>query len=203
MQSERRFSDLTVVRKLVDTGNWGTKQNQTYDGKTSFIYKCDSATSLQTKINHLRLNDFEANYARRRWLNLRRHDAWMSLLSEVFNEQLIANPDPYDKSKDFDILHEGSTYPFDLKVTIWSNKAKDLSLKEYGVWLYKNQSNENRFHLRPRLFIVSDTEELLYNYSTAEITAKTLKKNFKTYLFDFSVDTNLKAMIINHPAAID
>ena len=199
MQSEKRFSDLTIVRKIVNTGNWGAKQNQTSDSKTSFIYKCDSATALQTKIDHFGLNDFEANYARRRWLNLRRHDAWMSLLSEVFSERFIANPDPYDRSKDFDILHKGNKYPFDLKVTIWSNKARDLSLKEYGVWLYKNQSSENRFHLRPRLFIVANTEDLLYNHSTAEITAKALKQNFDSYLFDFTVNTNLKALIIKHP----
>jgi hypothetical protein len=188
MHSDIIFEGLNAAIAIVDRDNWGLKQNDNLDQATKFIYYCADHKELEAKISRNHLDSTTANYARRRWVNFKRHDAWLEVILEVFGSDVIKNPDDFHKTEDLTISHLGKSYPFDLKVTVWSSRARELNIREYGQWLYDNQSRQQRFHLRPRLFVVARAEKDLYDHNRACRTIQELKNNFDQHLQSYVLD---------------
>lgn len=163
---------------------WGRKQSNDWDQKTNFIYKTYSFEKLlqRTELFNQELRDYALN----RWYNY-----WSAMAAEdIFSQHnnVKANKNIYDKLVDFTI----DQIPFDHKTSIFpkgfgkSFKYAKEHKKELIQWLYENQSQEGRKHLKNRLFIV------LYNGSTmqhwkmkAEIMQ--LKLSIDKYMDGFSV----------------
>ena len=197
MNSDLIFEGLNTAVAIVEREKWGLKQNDKLDQVTKFIYYCSRQQDLEARITKANLNPDVANYARRRWINHKRHDAWLEVILEVFGQNVVKNPDEFHKTEDLTISHNGGQYSFDLKVTVWSSRVRDLNISEYGLWLYANQSRQQRFHLRPRLFVVAREEKNLYLHSNAIKTVEELKKNFMDYLQTYVLDQQtVKAIAI-------
>lgn len=132
--------------------NWGRKQSDDWDFKTNFIYNTYSFRTLQKRIELFEIP--VKNYAMNRWYNF-----WSAMAVEnIFAEHpnVIANKNSYDKLVDFKI----NTIDFDHKTSIFPkgfNKSLEFAKenqKELILWLYKNQSQQGRKHLKNRLFVV-------------------------------------------------
>lgn len=199
MTSEESFQGLNAAVAIVERSNWGSKQNDKGDQRTQFIYNCFTHQDLENMIEIKLLDSDEANYARRRWINFKRHDAWLEIILEVFGSDAVKNSDDFHQSEDLVITHLGANYPFDLKITVWSSRARDLNIGEYGFWLYQNQSQQQRFHLHPRLFVVARDEFALYDHLGAKNTIQELQKNFTTHLHHYIFEgKTVTAIAIEH-----
>jgi len=162
---------------------WGRKQSNSWDKNTNFIYKTYSFESLLRKIEQL--EEPLKNYALNRWYNY-----WSAMAVEYIftsHNNVKANKNIYDKLVDFTI--EG--IPFDHKTSIFPKGfnrtyqyAKDNE-KELIYWLYENQSQEGRKHLKNRLFIILyDTVKKQHWKLKAEIIL--LKNRIDKYVENFS-----------------
>lgn len=132
--------------------SWGKKQDNSWDTMTNFIYNTYSVSKLIEKTQHL--DSKIKDYAFNRWFNF-----WSAMGAEdIFcsHPNVIANKNQYDKLVDFKI----NSIPFDHKTSIFPKgfgKDIDYALqnkRELIQWLYDNQSQEGRKHLKNRLFIV-------------------------------------------------
>jgi hypothetical protein len=141
-----------LKKRITYEYKWGRKQSNDWDSITNFIYKTYSFDSLLRKTEHLP-NEMK-NYALNRWYNY-----WSAMAIEnIFASHNKVNPnkDIYDKLVDFTI----DNIPFDHKTSIFPNgfnKSFTYGLehkKELIDWLYINQSQEGRKHLKNRLFVV-------------------------------------------------
>ena len=199
MTSEETFRGLNAAVAIVERSNWGSKQNDKVDQRTKFIYNCKTHQDLEKNIESKLVDSDEANYARRRWINFKRHDAWLEIILEVFGSDAVKNPDDFHQSEDLVITHLGMRYPFDLKITVWSSRARDLDIGGYGFWLYQNQSQQQRFHLRPRLFVVAKQEFALYDHLCAKNTILELQNNFTAHMYHYILKgETITAIAIEH-----
>ena len=131
---------------------WGRKQANDWDYKTNFIYKIKTFDELLKT-----LAPFEQDikdYAMNRWYNF-----WSAMAVEhIFakHPMIIPNKNKYDKLIDFTI----NSIPFDHKTSVFPrgfNKSlfyAQQNPKELIKWLYDNQSQQGRKHVKNRLFIV-------------------------------------------------
>ena len=131
---------------------WGRKQSDSWDQNTNFIY---TTYSMQTLLR--RTENFDSalrDYAFNRWYNF-----WSAMAAEdIFasHQNVAANKNSYDKLVDFKI----ENIPFDHKTSIFPKgfsrpyKYAKENEKELIQWLYDNQSQQGRKHLKNRLFIV-------------------------------------------------
>jgi len=174
-----------LKKRLVYPYKWGRKQSNTWDSDTNFIYTTYSIKALLNKIEPL--SQELRDYALNRWYNY-----WSAMAAEdVFGSHkgVQSNKNIYDKLVDFKI----NQIPFDHKTSIFPkgfNKSIEYAQnnkKELITWLYENQSQQGRKHLKNRLFIV------LYDNNTqqhwkmkAEIML--LKTNIDNYVESFSQD---------------
>jgi len=147
-----------LKKRLVYPYHWGTKQTDALDKQTRFIYQTKTFKNLLEQIN----TNFETmeekeqlkNYALNRWFNF--HSA--QAVENIFKAHpLVTQTDnPKDKEKDFFI--EG--IPFDHKTTVFPKKFEGtfneaINQPEKLIeWLYKHQSQQGRYHLKNRLFVV-------------------------------------------------
>ena len=132
--------------------NWWRKQNNIWDKNTNFIYKIRTFSELLNKINNF--DEDLKNYALNRWYNY-----WSAMWAEYIfstHPNVKPNKDIYDKLKDFTIDeisfdHKTSVYPkwFGQPYNYWKENKEELI-----KWLYDNQSQQWRKHLKNRLFIV-------------------------------------------------
>jgi hypothetical protein len=162
---------------------WGRKQSDSWDRETRFIYETYSMNRLVAKTAHL--NDDLRQYAFNRWYNF-----WSAMaVEEIFgtHPRVISNHNRHDKLVDFAI----DRIAFDHKTSVFPRgfgHPYDYARQheaELIAWLYANQSQEGRMHLKNRLFIV------LYDATTqqhwklkAEIAQ--LQVAIERYLADFS-----------------
>lgn len=130
---------------------WWRKQNNEWDSKTNFIYSSRTFNSLltETKDFNLDLKDYAFN----RWYNF-----WSAKwIEQIFCSHLTvkANKNEFDKLVDFSIWnisfdHKTTIYPkWFWKPFIYWKENKEELIK----WLYENQSQEWRKHLKNRLFV--------------------------------------------------
>ena len=163
--------------------HWGRKQSDYWDKETNFIYQTYSFERLEDRIKSL--NKDLSNYALNRWYNF-----WSAMaVEDIFcsHPQVVANKNEKDKLVDFTI----SNIPFDHKTSVFPKgfQKNILSAQESPIdllkWLYKNQSQEGRKHLKNRLFILLYENKKQEHWKLkAEIGF--LQKKIDEYVRDFS-----------------
>jgi len=181
MDLERLERELK--KRLPYNYKWGRKQSNSWDNDTNFIYKTYSLNSLLKKTEHF--SQELKNYAFNRWYNF-----WSAMAAEnIFSthKNVVANKNSYDKLVDFTV----ESIPFDHKTTIFpkgfNNSYQYARNNEIELiqWLYHNQSQQGRKHLKNRLFLVMyDSQELQHWKMKAEITR--MKRNIDNYILNFS-----------------
>jgi len=171
-----------LKNRLAHPYRWGRKQSNSWDSDTNFIYKTYSFNSLLTKTNNfdLELKD----YAYNRWFNF-----WSAMAAEdIFasHSRVEANKNSYDKLVDFKI----DNIPFDHKTSVFPKgfgKTYEYAReneKELIQWLYDNQSQQGRKHLKNRLFIIMYDKNNQHWKMKSEIME--LKKEIDLYVDNFS-----------------
>lgn len=131
---------------------WGTRQTNALDNKTKEVYNLFGVNSVLDYFS--KEPDDTINYALNRWYNF--HSA--QGLEQIFSnhQRVIKEKNRYHKFIDFYI----DDIPFDHKSTqLPKHYQNDINKainnkKELIEWLYKNQSQQRRFHLKNRLFVV-------------------------------------------------
>lgn len=173
-----------LKKRLVYPYKWGRKQSNDWDQITNFIYTTYSLESLLKKTHNL--SPDIKNYALNRWYNY-----WSAMaVEDIFNSHpsVIANKNKYDKLVDFSI----NNIPFDHKSTVYpKGYSKPLTYalknkKDLILWLYQNQSQQGRKHLKNRLFIVIYNSNSEHWKMKAEIAL--LKQSIDYYVKSFSED---------------
>ncbi|HSP88333.1 MAG TPA: hypothetical protein VLN45_09380 [Ignavibacteriaceae bacterium] len=188
--------DITIVeselkKRFLYPYQWGQKQNDFFDNQTNFIYHTflfeDLLKEIKTRFNpEIVGNDYDKyfNYTINRWYNF-----WSAqAVEKIFCSLPNVSPAIDEKDHLIDFTIQGFT--FDHKTSVYP-KNYNKSLREAIIntddlinWLYKNQSQEKRMHLKNRLFIVlySTTGEAWK--LKAEITL--LKKEIEYYMIGFN-----------------
>ena len=161
---------------------WGRKQSNDWDQKTNFIYKTYAFKTLLKRIENLE-KDIQ-NYALNRWYNF-----WSAMAVEnIFTSHpnVTAKKNTYDKLVDFTI----DDIPFDHKTSIFPNAyTKSIhyaikNKKDLIKWLYENQSQQGRKHMKNRLFIVLYDSKAEHWKLKAEISL--LKSKIDNYCENFN-----------------
>lgn len=181
--------ELELKKRLPYPYSWGRKQSDSWDKDTSFIYTTYRFEALLKKTE--RFDQPLKNYALNRWYNF-----WSAMAAEFIftsHKKVTANKDVYDKLVDFQI----ENIPFDHKTSVFpkgfnqSFKYAKENKRELMNWLYKNQSQEGRKHLKNRLFIILyDNDEMQHWKMKSEIT--NLKTAIDNYIESFSVNSLIK-----------
>lgn len=145
-------NELQKALKYIDA-NW-IMQNNNYDFKSAFIYKTNTVEEV---INLSKINNVDYKYCLHRWYNFH-----TSIQCENIFIEYGAIKEKNYRNKEIDIYI--NNIPFDVKLTVYpkalSNHPYDLNKKEDKnkliEWMYLHQSQEQRKHLKNRLFIVCD-----------------------------------------------
>lgn len=184
---------------------WGRKQNDSDDFKTSFIYNVVSFSLLLSEIN-LRFEketpqakEHLQNYTLNRWFNF-----WSAqAIEKIFCETDYIKPNLDKKNRLIDFSIKGIN--FDHKTSVFPKgfgKSYTYAIehkRELIEWLYNNQSQGQRKHLRNRLFLVvynlssSEHWKLKARISWLKNIVKSYAENFnKNNLHAFDFDTTQK-----------
>ncbi len=167
---------------------WYRKQNDLWDSYTNFIYREDSfdkiMRSIQTTSENLNLPFDEVfQYAANRWYNFWSAQAVEFIFSEM--ENVVPVKETKDREKDFYL----SGFPFDHKTSVFPKKFGKpfdyarANKSELIVWLYKNQSSQQRHHFKNRLFIVVYDQNGAHWKLKAELSL--LKVTIEKFVADF------------------
>jgi len=183
-----------LKKRLSYPYKWGQKQNDNFDKLTNFIYHTFVFEDLLKEIDK-RFNDkkdFKSyfNYAINRWYNF-----WSAhAVENIFCS--LPNVKPAFNSKDrlVDFTIDGVS--FDHKTSVFPKKFPHQiseaikKTDELIKWLYRNQSQQQRKHLRNRLFIVLyDSREEHWKLKS-EIAW--LKERIEKYMLGFNPNFLLK-----------
>lgn len=186
--------ELELKKRLAYPYNWGQKQNDNFDKQTNFIYHTFSFKELLSEIDkRFKSNSNYSsffNYTINRWFNFWSAQAIENIFCSLPNVKPAL--DSKDRLVDFTIDgvsfdHKTSNFPknFPYKIDEAIKKTDELI-----KWLYKHQSQQQRKHLRNRLFIV------LYNGSGEHWKLKSeiiwLKERIEKYMIGFNPDYLLK-----------
>lgn len=188
---------------------WFRKQSNAWDTATKFIYKTPEwdtfVMEMETAWSQSSFDKENfAHYAMNRWYNF-----WSAqAVEQIFTDLpgVAPNPKPLEDQYDFRWLGER----FDLKTSVFPKgygesyafaKAQPTHLIH---WFYKNQSKEQRYHLKNRLFIVChDTEGEHYKLKAEINMLKELVHNYMqdrtpadTFSLDLQQETETLADII-------
>lgn len=138
---------------------WKQKQNNLWDAYTSYIYKTKNWADLiplmaQTVATHQLDKHALFYYASNRWYNFWSARAVEQIFTEI--DGITAVVDSKDREKDFYIHktafdHKTSVFPKGFGHGIAYAKNNELELIR---WLYEHQSNEQRYHLKNRIFVI-------------------------------------------------
>ncbi len=186
--------DVELKKRLNHPYKWGQKQNDTFDKQTNFIYHTFLFEELLKEIDKRFRSekDFELyfNYTINRWYNF-----WSAQAVEnIFCSLPSVKPalDSKDRLVDFTIDgvsfdHKTSIYPknFPCKIDEAIKKTDELI-----KWLYKNQSQQQRKHLKNRLFIVLYSKDGEHWKLKSEIMW--LKDRIEKYMQGFNPNYLLK-----------
>ena len=135
-------------------------------------------------IKSAKYRGISTEYALHRWYNFH-----ISIYCEQLFVELGAVKERDNKNREVDIYVEN--IPFDVKVLVYpnalSNHPYDLKTRNGKNsmirWLYKNQSQQQRKHLKNRLFIVCDGKTQ-YDNLCFKSDFEQIRKKIKTYLDD-------------------
>jgi hypothetical protein len=183
-----------LKKRLVHPYKWGQKQNDNFDKHTNFIYHTFQFEEVLKEIDNRFKSekDFDLyfNYTINRWYNF-----WSAQAVEnIFCSLPNVNPalDSKDRLVDFTIDgvsfdHKTSVFPknFPYKIDDAIKKTDELI-----KWLYTNQSQQQRKHLKNRLFVV------LYSHDGEHWKLKSdiswLRERIEKYVLGFNPNYLLK-----------
>ena len=180
--------ETELKKRLPYPYKWGRKQNNNFDKQTNFIYSTQLFDSLLAEIkNRLRNNsnyDEIFNYTLNRWYNFWSAQAVEKIFCSFPNVKPAINS--RDRLIDFSIDgvsfdHKTSVFPKNYNLPI--NEAIKKT-PELIKWFYKNQSQQQRKHLKNRLFIVLYSRDSEHWKLKAEISW--LKKIIEHYMIGFN-----------------
>jgi len=169
---------------------WNRKQNDLFDKQTNFIYKINSfdkvlkhvESDFKTHSNYTELK----NYALNRWFNFWSAKAVESLFCE--HQSIEPHINYKDKFIDFYIQN----IPFDHKTTVFPNgfgKSVPYAFqhkRELIEWLYENQSQQQRKHLKNRIFVVLVNYQEENQHWKLKAELLWLKEIISNYLAEFN-----------------
>lgn len=132
--------------------SWGRKQTDSWDKQTNFVYHILNWDVLNKKIEELEKP--LANYAINRWFNF-----WSAVAVEKIFCALpgvTPNINYRDRLVDFSIQginfdHKTSVFPSRYRHSLDFARHHESHLI---IWLYQNQSRQQRYHTANRLFII-------------------------------------------------
>ena len=188
---------------------WGRKQNDYWDKLTSFIYHIDDwemlIQTIKSHYEHIKNKSIDYkdffDYAINRWFNFWSAHAVEDIFISLPHVQPALNK--YDRLVDFSIRgikfdHKTSVFPRAFPDSFANAKANPKNLIR---WLYKNQSQQQRKHLKNRLFIILydkkggswklrseilGLKQLIENYIENFDEAKLFKFNFEKNQITYS-----------------
>jgi hypothetical protein len=186
--------EIELKKRLIYPYRWGQKQNDTFDKQTNFIYHTFLFGDLLKEIeNRFKSEkDFELyfNYTINRWYNFWSAQAVENIFCSLPNVKPAL--DSKDKLVDFTIQGES----FDHKTSIFPKNFLykiDEAIKktdELIKWLYINQSQQQRKHLKNRLFVVLYSNDGEHWKLKSEIMW--LKERIEKYMLGFNPNYLLK-----------
>ena len=183
-----------LKKRLSYPYKWGRKQTDQFDRLTNFVYRISSFEEVLKEIENRFSNDKEhqniANYALNRWYNFWSAQAVESIFCSLPNVKPAL--DEKDRLVDFSIDgvtfdHKTSIFPKNFPYPIEEAVKKT---NELIIWLYKNQSQQQRKHLKNRLFIVLYSSDGEHWKLKAEISW--LKERIEKYMSGFNPHYLLK-----------
>lgn len=183
-----------LKKRLSYPYKWGRKQTDQFDRLTNFVYRISSFEEVLKEIENRFSNDKEhqniANYALNRWYNFWSAQAVESIFCSLPNVKPAL--DEKDRLVDFSIDgvtfdHKTSIFPKNFPYPIEEAVKKT---NELIIWLYKNQSQQQRKHLKNRLFIVLHSSDGEHWKLKAEIFW--LKERIEKYMEGFNPHYLLK-----------
>lgn len=184
---------------------WGKKQNNLWDGYTSYIYTTQNWEDLIPKMAKT-VADYQLDkhelfyYASNRWYNFWSAMAVEQLFTEI--EGITQVADRKDREKDFylnDIPfdHKTSVFPRGFGRNITYAKANENELIQ---WLYKHQSSEQRFHLKNRLFVIVHNKNGAHWKLKARLSL--IKNAIEDYVNNYDKDQLQKIIFANNKTAL-
>ncbi len=186
--------ETELKKRLTFPYKWGRKQNDQFDKLTNFIYRTFLFDDVIKEINSRFKKDNEhqniSNYALNRWYNF-----WSAqAVEKIFCS--LPNVEPALDSKDrlVDFIIDGVT--FDHKTSVFPKnfpypiKEAVKKTDELINWLYKNQSQQQRKHLKNRLFVVLYSPDSEHWKLKAEISW--LKGRIEKYMLGFNPNYLMK-----------
>lgn len=188
-----------LKKRLIYPYKWGRKQSDEWDTKTNFIYTTYNFETLLEKTAPF--DEKVRDYALNRWYNFWSAEAVENLFS--LHENVTSNKNKFDKLIDFTINttcfdHKTTVFPigFNQTVTYAKNNPDELI-----QWLYLNQSQEGRKHLKNRLFIVLVDKNNEHWKLKAEVTL--LKSEIDIYVQNFNSDNLFNLNLENNTILSD
>ena len=194
MDKELTQTENELKKRLTYPYKWGRKQNDHYDKLTNFVYHTFNFDDVLEEINKRFKNDKDhtniSNYALNRWYNF-----WSAqAVEKIFCSLPNVNPALDEKDRLVDFTIDGVT--FDHKTSVFPKnfpyniKGAIKKTDELIRWLYKNQSQQQRKHLKNRLFIVLYSPDGEHWKLKAEISW--LKERIEKYMGGFNPNYLLK-----------
>ncbi|MCH7827022.1 MAG: hypothetical protein IIB83_00325 [Bacteroidetes bacterium] len=180
--------ETELKKRLPYPYKWGRKQNNNFDKQTNFIYSTQLFDSLLTEIKK-RFGDRQNyddlfNYTINRWYNF-----WSAVaMEQIFCSFPNVKPAMNSRDRLIDFSIDGTS--FDHKTSVFPknyNLPINEAIKktpELIKWFYKNQSQQQRKHLKNRLFIVLYSRDSEHWKLKAEISW--LKKIIEHYMIGFN-----------------
>ncbi|MDX1701915.1 MAG: hypothetical protein R3250_14915 [Melioribacteraceae bacterium] len=186
--------ETELKKRLTYPYKWGRKQNDYFDKISNFVYKISEFDDVIKEINNRFKKDKEhkniANYALNRWYNFWSAQAVEKIFCSLPNVKPAL--DSKDRLVDFTIDgvrfdHKTSIFPKNFTYKIdGAIKRTDELIK----WLYKHQSQQQRKHLKNRLFIVLYAYDMDHWKLKSEISW--LKERIEKYMKGFNPNYLLK-----------
>jgi len=191
--------ETELKKRLAYPYKWGRKQSDDWDAKTSFIYTTYSFEKLLEKTTSF--DETVRDYALNRWYNFWSAEAVENLFS--LHEKVTPNINKFDKLIDFTINttcfdHKTTVFPIGFNQTVSYAKNNPAELIQ---WLYSNQSQESRKHLKNRLFIVLVEKNKEHWKLKSEI--KLLKSEIDTYVENFNSENLFQLNLENNTILSD
>jgi len=197
MDAELINIEKELKKRLPYPYKLGRKQNDEFDKLTNFVYRIPSFDEVLKETESRFSEDKEhqniANYALNRWYNF-----WSAqAVEKIFCSLPNVKPALDEKDRLVDFTIDGVT--FDHKTSIFPKnfphpieeaikKTDDLIL-----WLYKHQSQQQRKHLKNRLFVVLYSSEGEHWKLKSEISW--LKERIEKYMQGFNPHYLLKFLL--------
>lgn len=172
------------------------KQNDKSDDDTNFIYYCQE---LRQVIDLAKTNNCDSCYAIHRWYNYQ-------CSKQVENLFCKYGAVHWQNEKDHDIDFTIQNIPFDLKLSIISDKYngdRNLSKREnkdkYIEWLKENQSMENRKHIKNKIYVVCKAQKHIYNKLICKSNFRVIEAKIQSFMAYFrdNIDKYKSQDVIN------